>query len=82
MIIGHSSDSVELAPAVVTDGESVRASQNIYESLVRHKGISTEAIPGLAKVGDDALGRMFGPAPRPLGDVLPWAGDRSGLGEL
>lgn len=48
-IFGRGADSVKLDPADVTDGESARATVQIYDTLVMFKGETTLIKPGLAK---------------------------------
>ncbi|MBN1963634.1 MAG: ABC transporter substrate-binding protein [Anaerolineae bacterium] len=47
-IMGRSSDGVQLDPAVVTDGESFRVTNQGCESLLAYDGATTNVIPSLA----------------------------------
>ncbi|NJN14177.1 MAG: hypothetical protein HC813_00470 [Planctomycetes bacterium] len=47
-IWGRSGDSVRLDPALVTDGESVMVTTNLFDTLVAFKPGSTEIVPWLA----------------------------------
>ncbi len=47
-IFGRGADSVKLDPADVTDGESARATQQIYDTLTMFDGSTTLVKPGLA----------------------------------
>jgi peptide/nickel transport system substrate-binding protein len=49
IVFAASSDPVSLDPAVVSDGESIRITNQIYEGLVKTKAGSTEIEPSLAK---------------------------------
>lgn len=48
LIFARSNDTVSLDPQNVTDGESLRVTKNIYDTLVDYKKDSTEVVPGLA----------------------------------
>ncbi|WP_018132032.1 ABC transporter substrate-binding protein [Effusibacillus pohliae] len=48
LIYGRGGDSVKLDPHNVTDGESFRVTENIYDTLVDFEKDSTKVIPGLA----------------------------------
>lgn len=48
LIIGRSGDSALLDPANTTDGESLRVTGNIFDTLVAYKPNNTEIIPSLA----------------------------------
>ncbi len=48
LIEGRGGDSVSLDPANVTDGESLRVTENIFDTLVAYKPNNTEIIPSLA----------------------------------
>ncbi|HOL55181.1 MAG TPA: ABC transporter substrate-binding protein [bacterium] len=48
LIFGRGGDSVALDPANVTDGESTRVTEMIFEGLVGFKGETTDVIPVLA----------------------------------
>ncbi|MDI3546411.1 MAG: peptide/nickel transport system substrate-binding protein [Halanaerobiales bacterium] len=61
-IFGRGGDSVGLDPIQVTDGESFKVTQQIYDTIVQYKPGTTEVIPGLAKeweVSDDGLRWTF-----------------------
>jgi peptide/nickel transport system substrate-binding protein len=49
VVFAASSDPVSLDPAVVSDGESIRIANQIYEGLVKTKAGGTEIEPSLAK---------------------------------
>jgi peptide/nickel transport system substrate-binding protein len=49
LVFGTSADPVVLDPALVSDGESLRAADQIYEGLVTLKNGTTEVAPQLAK---------------------------------
>jgi peptide/nickel transport system substrate-binding protein len=49
VVFAASSDPVSLDPAVVSDGESIRIANQIYEGLVKTKPGGTEIEPSLAK---------------------------------
>lgn len=51
LVFGRGADTTSLDPAVVTDGESFRVTQNIYDTLVAYdyKNQSTDVKPSLAK---------------------------------
>src|SRR5699024_10057510 len=49
LIYGRGADSPQLDPALVTDGESFRVTENVMETLVEYKKKSMEVKPGLAK---------------------------------
>src|SRR5215213_8149253 len=62
LVFGTSSDPVVLDGALVSDGESLRAIDQIYETLVSLKAGTTELEPGLAKswqISDDGLSYTF-----------------------
>ncbi|MFW5986493.1 MAG: ABC transporter substrate-binding protein [Halanaerobiales bacterium] len=48
-VFGRGGDSVGLDPIQVTDGESFKVTQQIYDTLVMFEPGTTEVIPGLAK---------------------------------
>lgn len=52
LVFGRGADSTSLDPAVVTDGESLGVTKNIYETLVEYKGQTTDVGPGLAESWD------------------------------
>lgn len=49
LIIGRGGDSVALDPAIVTDGESARVCEAIYDCLVKLEGETTTPVPWLAE---------------------------------
>jgi peptide/nickel transport system substrate-binding protein len=49
LVFAASSDPVSLDPAFISDGESIRLTNQIYEGLVKTKPGSTEIEPSLAK---------------------------------
>ncbi|WP_342543034.1 ABC transporter substrate-binding protein [Paenisporosarcina sp. FSL H8-0542] len=49
LVFGRGGDSVSLDPATVTDGESFKVTQNVFETLVNFGKQDTEINPGLAK---------------------------------
>ena len=62
LVLGRGGDSVDLDPAIVTDGESFRVTKNIFETLIEFDTDSTELVPGLAKeweVSPDGLTYTF-----------------------
>ncbi|MGH2921559.1 MAG: ABC transporter substrate-binding protein, partial [Gaiellaceae bacterium] len=62
LVFGTASDPVVLDGALVSDGESLRVIDQIYESLVSLKPGTTELEPGLAKsweISDDGLTYTF-----------------------
>lgn len=48
LIFGRGGDSVGLDPANITDGESTRVTEMIFEGLVGFKGETTDIVPVLA----------------------------------
>jgi peptide/nickel transport system substrate-binding protein len=61
-VFGRGGDSVGLDPIQVTDGESFKVTQQIYDTLVQYEPGTTNVIPGLAKeweVSDDGLRWTF-----------------------
>lgn len=52
LIYGRGADTTSLDPAVVTDGESLKVTNQIYDTLVNYKGQTTEVGPGLAESWD------------------------------
>jgi peptide/nickel transport system substrate-binding protein len=48
LIFGRGGDSVSLDPANVTDGESIKVTENIFEGLLAYKEENTEVVPALA----------------------------------
>ncbi|WLR51167.1 ABC transporter substrate-binding protein [Bacillus tianshenii] len=62
LVFGRGGDSVSLDPAEVTDGESFKVTENIYDTLVQFGDMDTEIYPSLAKewnVSDDGLTYTF-----------------------
>jgi peptide/nickel transport system substrate-binding protein len=62
MVFGTSADPVALDGALVSDGESLRAIDQIFEGLVNLEPGTTEVIPGLAtdwEVSEDGLDYTF-----------------------
>lgn len=62
LVFGRGGDSVALDPAIVTDGESFKVTENIYETLLNFGEQDTTVRPGLAKeweVSDDGLTYTF-----------------------
>ena len=51
LVFGRGGDSVSLDPAIVTDGESFKVTQNIFETLLNFGEEDTTIDPGLAKNG-------------------------------
>ncbi len=49
LIYGRGGDSVSLDPANVTDGESIKVTKNIYDTLIDYQDGNTELIPALAE---------------------------------
>jgi len=48
LVFGRGGDSVKLDPINVTDGESLRVTHQIFDTLVKYKEINTEVVPNLA----------------------------------
>jgi peptide/nickel transport system substrate-binding protein len=48
LVVGAPADVVSLDPAVLTDGVSLAATQQVFETLVRFRGASLDLEPGLA----------------------------------
>lgn len=62
LVYGRGGDTVALDPAVVTDGESFRVTENIYDTLLTFGEQDTTIQPSLAKewkVSDDGLTYTF-----------------------
>ena len=62
LVFGRGADSVSLDPAIVTDGESFKVTQNLFETLLNFGKQDTTINPGLAKewtVSDDGLTYTF-----------------------
>ena len=49
LIYGRGADSKSLDPIQVTDGESLKVTKNIYDTLVDYDDDNTEVVPGLAE---------------------------------
>ncbi|MBD1370851.1 ABC transporter substrate-binding protein [Hazenella sp. IB182357] len=49
LIYGRGADSISLDPAQVTDGESLKVTRQIFDTLVQYKEHNTEVIPALAE---------------------------------
>ncbi|HEU5317847.1 MAG TPA: ABC transporter substrate-binding protein [Chloroflexota bacterium] len=61
-VFGRGGDSVRLDPAVITDGESARVTEQIFDTLVMFDGSSTDLKPALARswdIGPDGLSYTF-----------------------
>ena len=54
LVFGRGGDSVSLDPGAVTDGESFKVTQNLFETLVNFGEEDTTINPGLAKEWDAA----------------------------
>ncbi|ATP41848.1 ABC transporter substrate-binding protein [Solibacillus sp. R5-41] len=62
LVFGRGADSVSLDPGIVTDGESFKVTQNLFETLLNFGPQDTTIHPGLAKswtVSDDGLSYTF-----------------------
>ena len=62
LVFGRGADSVSLDPGIVTDGESFKVTQNLFETLLNFGEEDTTIHPGLAKewtVSDDGLTYTF-----------------------
>lgn len=62
LVFGRGGDSVSLDPAIVTDGESFKVTENIFETLLDFGEQDTTVHPGLAKeweVSEDGLTYTF-----------------------
>lgn len=62
LVFGRGGDSVSLDPAIVTDGESFKVTENIFETLLNFGEQDTSVNPGLAKeweVSEDGLTYTF-----------------------
>ncbi len=62
LVFGRGADSVSLDAAAVTDGESIKVTQNIFETLLNFSEGDTTVQPGLAKewtVSEDGLTYTF-----------------------
>ena len=62
LVFGRGADSVSLDPGIVTEGESFKVTQNLFETLLNFGQQDTTINPGLAKewnVSDDGLTYTF-----------------------
>ena len=62
LVFGRGGDSVSLDPAAVTDGESIKVTQNIFDTLLEFNEQDTTVEAGLAKeweVSEDGLTYTF-----------------------
>lgn len=62
LIFGRGADSVDLDPSLVTDGESLRVTKNIFDTLLDYADDSMIVQPALAedwKISDDGLKYTF-----------------------
>ncbi|WP_408011711.1 ABC transporter substrate-binding protein [Pseudalkalibacillus sp. A8] len=62
LVYGRGGDSVSLDPATVTDGESFKVTENIYDTLVKFGDMDTKIHPSLAtdwKISNDGLTYTF-----------------------
>ncbi|NBI29629.1 ABC transporter substrate-binding protein [Chengkuizengella marina] len=62
LVFGRGADSVDLDPALVTDGESIKVTLNIYDTLVKYGDLDTSIEPSLATdwtTSDDGLTYTF-----------------------
>lgn len=62
LVFGRGADSVSLDPGIVTEGESFKVTQNLFETLLNFGEQNTTIHPGLAKewvVSDDGLTYTF-----------------------
>ncbi|PLT44633.1 Dipeptide-binding ABC transporter, periplasmic substrate-binding component [Paenibacillus pasadenensis] len=62
LIVARGGDSAALDPAIVTDGESTKVTEQIFEGLLSYKPGTTEVQPALAEsyeVSDDGLTYTF-----------------------
>ncbi|MEC1179625.1 ABC transporter substrate-binding protein [Metasolibacillus meyeri] len=62
LVFGRGGDSVSLDPGTVTDGESFKVTQNLFETLLNFGEQDTAIHPGLAKewsISDDGLTYTF-----------------------
>ncbi|WP_047985182.1 ABC transporter substrate-binding protein [Ornithinibacillus californiensis] len=62
LIYGRGADSTSLDSSLVTDGESLKVSENIFDTLLNYEETTTNVTPGLAEdweVSDDALTYTF-----------------------
>ncbi|RRJ61586.1 ABC transporter substrate-binding protein [Paenibacillus oralis] len=62
LIVGRGGDSSSLDPAIVTDGESLKITHQVFDSLLEYKEGTTEVQPSLAEdwtVSEDGLKYTF-----------------------
>ncbi len=62
LIVGRGGDSAALDPAIVTDGESLKIAQQVFDTLLDYKEGTTEVMPSLAEswtISEDALTYTF-----------------------
>ncbi|WP_411345514.1 ABC transporter substrate-binding protein [Paenibacillus sp. WLX1005] len=62
LIVGRGGDSAALDPAIVTDGESLKIAQQVFDPLLAYKTGTTEVEPALAEsweISEDALTYTF-----------------------
>lgn len=62
LIVGRGGDSAALDPSIVTDGESIKISQQVFDTLLDYKEGTTEVQPALAEsyeVSEDGLTYTF-----------------------
>ncbi|MDP5272976.1 ABC transporter substrate-binding protein [Chengkuizengella axinellae] len=62
LVFGRGADSVGLDPATITDGESIKVTLNIYDTLVKYADLDTSIEPSLAtswESSDDGLTYTF-----------------------
>ncbi|OXM13843.1 ABC transporter substrate-binding protein [Paenibacillus herberti] len=62
LIVARGGDAASLDPAIVTDGESIKVTEQIFEGLLTYKADSTEIQPALAEsyeVSEDGLTYTF-----------------------
>ncbi|SDS35773.1 peptide/nickel transport system substrate-binding protein [Paenibacillaceae bacterium GAS479] len=62
LIVARGGDAAALDPSIVTDGESIKVTEQIFEGLLTYKADSTEVQPALAEsyeVSEDGLTYTF-----------------------
>lgn len=62
LIVGRGGDSASLDPSIVTDGESLKITHQVFDSLLEYKEGTTEVQPSLAEswtVSEDGLKYTF-----------------------